>query len=124
VLGSGQVKEAEQICFRVLTIAGPNPSAYHMLALCREKAGDGNGAAEHDRTAANLDPGFAMPRLHLGLLARKRDDHQTAQRELRRARLLLLNETPDRIVLFGGGFTRDALAQCCASMLRSCGGES
>lgn len=124
LMGSGEIQEAERICSRVLTLAPPNPSAYHMLALCREKSGDGSGAADHDRIAVNLDPWFAMPRLHLGLLARRTEDYQTARRELRRARLLLLNETPDRIVLFGGGFTRDALVQCCASMLRACGGES
>ena len=48
-----------------------NAGAHYLTALCREGAGAPRAAAEHDQLAAYLDPGFAMPRLHLGLLARR-----------------------------------------------------
>jgi chemotaxis protein methyltransferase CheR len=92
-----------------------------VLALCREGVADRIGAAEHDRTAAHLDPGFAMPRLHLGLLARRQGDRDAARRELRQARILFECEVASRLLLFGGGFSRRALIALCESALRDCG---
>jgi chemotaxis protein methyltransferase CheR len=59
--------------------------------------------------AAHLDPTFAMPRLLLGLLARRAGADDDARRELRRARELLRGEDAARLLLFGGGFGREAL---------------
>jgi chemotaxis protein methyltransferase CheR len=72
--------------------------------------------------ATYLDPGFAMPRLHLGLLARRDGDRAAGQRELAHALVLLKREDASRVLLFGGGFTRDALLALCGSALRDCGG--
>ena len=80
-----------------------------MLALCRESAGDRQGALDHDSAAVYLDPAFAMPRVHLGLMARRAGDSEGARRELGQALLLLKREEASRLLLFGGGFTRDAL---------------
>ncbi|HTA21595.1 MAG TPA: protein-glutamate O-methyltransferase, partial [Polyangia bacterium] len=89
---------------------------------CREDAGDRSAAAEHDRIAAYLDPTFAMPRLHLGLLARRAGDQPTARRELGEAMTLLEREDPSRLLLYGGGFGRPGLAALCRAELRACGG--
>ena len=58
--------------------------------------------------AIYLDPRFAMPRLHLGLLARRAGERTRAHDELGRALDLLAREEPSRILLFGGGFSREA----------------
>jgi chemotaxis protein methyltransferase CheR len=93
------------------------------MALCSEHAGDANGAIEHGQSAIYLDPGFAMPHLHLGILAKRSGDNDTAERELGQALTLLAGEDASRILLFGGGFSRDALLQLCRTQLRPPRGE-
>ena len=93
------------------------------MALCREHHGDANGAIEHGKTAIYLDPGFAMPHLHLGILAKRSGDHATAQHELGQALVLLASEDASRILLFGGGFSREALLQLCRTQLLAAGGQ-
>jgi len=120
---SGEPAAAEQTCRRLLLIDELNAGAHYVFALCREAAGDRSGAVEHDRVAAYLDSAFAMPRLHLGLLARRAGDREAARRELGQALILLRREDASRLLLFGGGFSRDALLALCGSALRDCGGE-
>ena len=121
---AGRIEAAEDACRRLLSIDELNAGAHYALALCREQAGDRAAAAEHDRIAIYLDSGFAMPRLHLGLLARRAGDFGSARRELGWARVLLKQEDASRLLLFGGGFNRDALMTLCKSALRSCGERS
>ncbi len=120
---SGKRGEAEDICHRLLTLDDFSAGAHYVLALCRENAGDLAASAEHDRTAAYLDASFAMPRLHLGLLARRSGDREQAKRELSQALLLLEHEGASRLLLFGGGFNREALIALCRSTLIECGGR-
>jgi chemotaxis protein methyltransferase CheR len=119
----GQLAAAEEACQRLLLIDGLSAGAYYVLALCREHAGDRERAMEHDRYAAHLDPAFAMPRLHCGLLARHAGDRDGARRELAQALLLLKREDVSRLLLFGGGFSRDALIALCQSAMTECGGR-
>lgn len=119
----GAFSAAEQVCRRLLSIDELNAGAHYALALCRESLGDGAGAAEHDRMAVYLDPAFAMPRLHLGLLARRAGDRAAARLELGQALVLLKREDAARILLFGGGFQREALIALCRSALGDCGGR-
>jgi len=120
----GQLADAEITCGKLLALDELNAGAHYVLALCREHAGDGIAAAEHDRVAAYLDPGFAMPRLHLGLMARRVGDREAAQRELTQALFLLEREDAARLLLFGGGFNRDTLVKLCDQALRDSGGRS
>ena len=119
---SGDLAEAEKICTCLLDLDELNAGAHYLTALCREHAGDPDSAAEHDRAAIYLDSSFAMPHLHLGLIAKRSRDGLTAGRELGEALALLLREDAARILLFGGGFTRDALAEFCRAELRASGG--
>jgi chemotaxis protein methyltransferase CheR len=119
----GQLAAAEIACRRLVAIDELNAGAHYVLALCREHAGDRDRASEHDRIASYLDPAFAMPRLHLGLLSRRAGDVETARRELGQALILLRREDASRLLLFGGGFSRDALTALCATALRECGGR-
>ena len=120
---SGAFAAAEAVCRRLLLIEELNAGAHYVLALCRESLGDRDGATEHDRVAVYLDPAFAMPRLHLGLLARRAGDRAAARRELGQALVLLNREDASRLLLFGGGFNREALTALCRSALRHCGGS-
>lgn len=118
---SGQLSAAERASMQLLEYDELNTGAHYLLALCRESAGDRQGALEHDRAAVYLDPSFAMPRLHLGLMARRAGDAQTARRELEQALVLLKREDTSRLLLFGGGFGRDALIALCLAELKSGG---
>lgn len=119
----GRIKESEAVCRRLLDLDELNAGAHYLMALCSEHDGDASGAIEHGQTAIYLDPGFAMPHLHLGILAKRSGDHATAQRELGQALTLLAGEDTSRILLFGGGFSRDALLQLCRTQLCAQGGE-
>ena len=114
---------AEDACRRLLEVDELNAGAHYLLALCREAAGDQTAAVHHDQVAAYLDPGFAMPRLHLGLLARRTGQEATARHELVQALVLLQREDASRVLLFGGGFGRQALVTLCGAELSRCGGQ-
>jgi chemotaxis protein methyltransferase CheR len=120
----GDLVAAERVCGAVLEIDDLSAGAHYLKALCREGAGDRQRAADHDQLAVYLDPSFAMPRLHLGLLARRGGDPGTARRELAEALTLLQREEPSRLLLFGGGFSRGGLLALCSAELRACGGRS
>lgn len=117
----GEVAEAAALCEELLAADARNAGAHYVAALCCEHRGDGAAAAAHNHAAMALDATFAMPHLHLGLLAKRAGDRATARRELRRALTLLAQEDATRLLLFGGGFNGDALAQFCRAQLRSCG---
>jgi len=112
---------AQAVCQELLERDALNAGAHYVLALCREGAGDLRGAVEHNQRAVYLDSQFAMPHLHLGLLAKRRGDQDVAARELQRAMVLLQNEDPARVLLFGGGFRREALVALCRAECASTG---
>lgn len=118
----GDLTAAEATSRRLLTLDELAAGAHYVLALCREAAGDRQGAIEHDQVAVYLDPAFAMPRLHLGLQARRSGDLESARRDLARALALLEQEDASRLLLFGGGFGRAALLALCRTELIACGG--
>ena len=119
---SGQLDAAERASLAILERDELNTGAHYLLALCRESATDLQGAIEHDLAAAHLDGEFAMPRLHLGLMARRSGDRDGARRELARALPLLEREDASRLLLFGGGFARDSLIALCHAEWVSAGG--
>jgi chemotaxis protein methyltransferase CheR len=119
----GQLALAAAACTELIQLDELHSGAHYLLALCREGAGDRSGAVEQDRIAVYLDPSFAMPRLHLGLLARRAGDHPTARLEFAQALLLLQGEDASRLLLFGGGFGREALIDLCRAELIACGGR-
>jgi chemotaxis protein methyltransferase CheR len=119
----GQIASAEDACRRLLLIDELNAGAHYVLGLCREHSSDREAANEHYQVAAYLDPEFAMPRLHMGLLARRAGDREVARRELSQALILLRREDTSRLLLFGGGFNREALMGLCRSALKEAGGR-
>ena len=120
---SGQLDAAERACANLLVLDELNAGAHYLLALCREGRGDRAAAIDHDQVAVYLDPAFAMPRLHMGLLARRAGQRDLARRELGLALPLLQREDAARLLLFGGGFKREALTALCRAELGSTGAE-
>ncbi len=120
----GDPSAAEKACSEILSVDELNAEAHLVLALCRERMADLTGAIEHDRIAAYLDPDFSMAHLHFGLLARHLGDTATARREIGLALELLPREDTTRVILFGGGFERDALVKLCEGELRTCAEEA
>jgi chemotaxis protein methyltransferase CheR len=123
LLNAGRVAEAREAAEQLLARDELEAGAHYVLALCHEHAGDFAAARRHDETAVYLDPAFAMPRFHLGRLARRCGDLSAACGELRRAADLLSRDDAARILLFGGGFGREALIQVCRAELLACGGS-
>jgi chemotaxis protein methyltransferase CheR len=116
---AGKLAAAAEVCRVLLTQDELNAGASYVLALCFEGVGDQAAAVHHYGVASYLDPQFAMPQLHLGLLSRRSGNVEQARRELQQALELLKREEPSRLILFGGGFTRDALTRLCEAELRS-----
>ncbi len=121
LIHTGQLEQAAKLCDELLALDELSAGAHYLLALCREAQGDRAAAAEHDQLAAYLEPAFAMPALHLGLLSRRGGDREAARRELSRARALLPAEDASRLLLYGGGFTRAALIALCDAELTRLG---
>ncbi|HEY0483285.1 MAG TPA: protein-glutamate O-methyltransferase CheR [Kofleriaceae bacterium] len=118
---SGRFAEARVACAALLAVDGASAGASYLLALCCDSTGDTDGAARMAEAAAVLDPSFAMPRVHLGLLARRTGAREIASRELTRAIELLEHEAPARLALYGGGFSRQALLGVCRAELAAIG---
>jgi chemotaxis protein methyltransferase CheR len=119
----GERTEGEAVCRRLLAADELNAGAHYLMALCREHAGDAAAAEEHDRTAIYLDAAFAMPWLHLGLAAKRSGRWDEARLDLEQALSLLAKEDAARVLLFGGGFGRETLAQLCRGELRTLEGR-
>ena len=120
----GEVVSAEKVCTGLLELDELNAGAHYVMALCRENVGDLSGAFDHDQIATYLDPTFAMAHLHLGLMARRAGDQAASHRELGQAALLLQREEASRLLLFGGGFSREGLIALCRAELSKFGGAS
>ena len=121
---NGKLAESEQVCRRLLEIDELHAGAHYLMALCREHAGDTQSAIEHDQAAIYLDAGFAMPHVHRGIMAKRAGDASTAQRELGHALILVAREDASRVVLYGGGFSREMLLELCRAELRAAGGDA
>lgn len=117
----GRLDTARDVCNQLLELDSLNAGAHYLLALCAESEGSRQIATNHDQAAIYLDASFAMPRLHLGLMARRAKDYVTARRELTISLNLLQSEDSMRLLLFAGGFSRETLVALCRTELSACG---
>jgi chemotaxis protein methyltransferase CheR len=120
----GKLDLAADLCSSLLALDGLNAAAHYLTALCHEHGGQRAAAIDSYRVGVYLEPAFAMPHLRLGLMFRREGDRQSARRELHNASILLAQEDPARVLLFGGGFSRSTLIDLCASELRMCEGPN
>jgi chemotaxis protein methyltransferase CheR len=118
---TGRLGDAATVARDLVEIDGLNADAHQLLALCLEGGHAVDDAIAQYRLAAFLDPAFALARLRLGQLARRRGEDRPAAADLERALGLLPTERAERITLFGGGFGRMALTMLCRSELDACG---
>jgi chemotaxis protein methyltransferase CheR len=118
---TGRLDEAAVVARRLADADGLNADAHLLLGLCLEGGQSVDEAIAQYRVAAFLDPAFALARLRLGQLARRRGEDRPAAADLERALGLLPRERSERIILFGGGFGRMALTMLCRSELDACG---
>jgi len=109
----GRLEAAQAACDALVRADETGAGGHYLLGLCLEAAGDLPAAAHHHTLSCEIDPGFAMPCLHLGLMARRAGDQVKAARALERAATLLEREPAQRLLLFGGGFRREALVALC-----------
>ena len=119
---AGRFDDAERACQRLLALDELNAGANYVLALCSAGGGRLERAVHYDRVATYLDPAFAMPRLHLGLMLRREGERVQAREELVHARSLLEREDAARLLMFGGGFNRHALLALCDAELELASG--
>jgi chemotaxis protein methyltransferase CheR len=118
---TGRLADASMVARDLVEIDGLNADTHQLLGLCLEGEHAVDDAIAEYRLAAFLDPAFALARLRLGQLARRRGEDRPAAADLERALGLLLQERAERITLFGGGFGRMALTTLCRSELDACG---
>ncbi len=118
LVNCGRLAEAEAVCRPLLGSDELNAGAHYVAALCREHAGDPAATEEHDAAAAYLDPSFAMPRFHLGRVCKRLGRAADALAHFEAALALLVKEDPVRLLLFGGGFSRETLVQACRSEIQ------
>lgn len=119
----GRIDEAIATCEARFTDAPFDAEAHYVQALCREQQGDVPGSRRHAELAAYHDPAFAMPHVHLGLLAKRHRAPDLAHRAWKRAVALLPGEREQRLTLYGGGFRREALLALCREELSRGGGR-
>ncbi|WP_436530414.1 CheR family methyltransferase [Actinoplanes sp. HUAS TT8] len=112
----GQIDEAREAAQRLIDSGRPSADAHQLLGVCRE-VDEPERAHGQYRLAAFLDPAFAMPRLRMGLIARRRGDARAAADDLSAALELLPRESEERITMFGGGFGRLTLSSLCRTEL-------
>jgi chemotaxis protein methyltransferase CheR len=117
----GRFEEAEAVCRERLAKGDGGAGAHHVIALVREQQGQPDVAIRHHHMAIGLDPNFAMPHVHLGRLASRAGGPAMARGSWRQALDLLPQERPERVLLFGGGFGREALQAMCRTALENCG---
>jgi chemotaxis protein methyltransferase CheR len=121
--GQGQLEQSRRACQRLLAQAAHPAEAHYLLALCAEQKGDGERARRSYQDAVRVAPRFAMAHLRLGALLRRANLKDAARVALRHAVELLPHEPTARVLLFGGGFRREALVTLCRSELLALGAE-
>ncbi|GAB3240371.1 CheR family methyltransferase [Kineosporia babensis] len=120
---SGDLSGASRDAHRLLGRGGDVAADAHaVLATCRESTADDRGALLHWKAAVNADPAFALGHLNIGRLNRLHGDLSGSNRSYDRAADLLILESERRVMLFGGGFDREALLSVCRTIAH--GGRS
>ncbi|HKQ71754.1 MAG TPA: CheR family methyltransferase [Polyangiaceae bacterium] len=118
-LEGGRFHEARAYAQELVGLDPDNACAHYLLALAAEGLGESTVSEACDEAAARLDPAFALPHLHLGLMAHRAGNLDKAKLELARAIWLMEGEDEKRLELFGGGFSRDNLVALCRATIDS-----
>ncbi|MFO0572569.1 MAG: CheR family methyltransferase [Polyangia bacterium] len=123
VYSQSRIDEAQQASQRLIDAGAHAAEAHYLAGLCLAHKGDRERALRSFQEAVRLDPGFAMAKLRLGALQRRAGRSSEARSVLRQALAQLSHERSERLLLFGGGFRRDALLALCRAELLALGVE-
>ena len=93
------------------------PFSHYLLGVCSETLLEFEEARTHYAQSAALDPAFAMALLRLGMLARRAGQPDEARRALTAAIDRFSQQGARTLLLYGGGFGREALASLCRAEL-------
>jgi len=116
----GMISEALAACGELAEGHPPDAEVHYLRGLCAELAKRPEVAREEYVRASMLDEDFAMPRLRLGMLARRGRQFDDARRYLRDALRLFPYQTERVLLLFGGGFHVDGLTRLCRTEIDAC----
>jgi chemotaxis protein methyltransferase CheR len=119
----GDLAGSQELCTALLALEPASAHCHYLLGLCFEQRGALREARAHHERAAALDDGFAMPRLRVGMLARRAGARREARRALIEAQQLMPHQDERTRLLFCGGFGLEALLQLCGAELSACGAE-
>ncbi|MFZ5889511.1 MAG: CheR family methyltransferase [Myxococcota bacterium] len=97
------------------------PFAHYLLGVCCEALANIDEARRYYGRAAELDPAFALACLRAGILARRAGRPNEARRALRAALERFPRQSARTQLLYGGGFSREALAALCRAELSALG---
>ena len=114
----GEEAQAESAARRQLSASPTDARLHYLLGLCREQLGDTAQAMTLYRSAAACDGPFALAHLRLGMLLRRDARPQEARAELLQAEALIPHEDDLHLALFGGGFSREAIADLCRRLVQ------
>lgn len=116
----GEVGEARAACARIAAESSTDAEVHYLLGLCAELDRRPDQARDEYLRATMLDEDFAMPRLRLGMLARRGRQLTDARRYLGDALRLFPYQTERALLLFGGGFHVDGLTRLCRTEIDAC----
>lgn len=94
-------------------ISRTSPEVHALEAMIRAVQGDDQGAIKANRNAIFLDNNFFAPNFALGRLYEKLGDTEAAKRHFANALKILDTDEGDRVKLFYGIISRQALAAMC-----------
>lgn len=120
----GQTEEATRAARARLQQLPACPFAHFLLGVCSEASRRLDEAQQLYERAAGLAPTFALARLRAGMLARRAGQHARARRALQAALDVFPHQAARTQVLYGGGFTREAMAALCRAELSALGGRA
>ena len=116
----GELAAARDVCSGLVGDYGDDAETHYLLGLCAELEKRPDRAREAYMRASLLDEDFAMPRLRLGMLARRGRQVEDARRFLGDALRLFPYQTERVLLLFGGGFQVDGLTRLCRTEIDAC----
>jgi chemotaxis protein methyltransferase CheR len=121
---TGAIEDAERFCRHMLATDSFCAEAHFVLGMCREHQGDRVEAVNQFKQAFALDPTFALAQLHFGMGLRRIGQNEGAKAALKSSLKLITSETAERVLLFGGGFGREGIAQLAQAELAACRGNA
>jgi len=122
--GQGLEKQAADCCRRALSLEPCHAEAHFVHGLLLDAQGQTDRALDELQKAVFLDSNFAPAAFRLACLLQREGRSVAAERVFRSTLQALEHDTDERLLLYGGGFSRDALRAFCQARLAAANGWS